>query len=46
MPLAAKVEAHPDWEITFESTSLCGVDADGMDGPENLVLNNAICIRV
>ena len=38
MPLAAKVKAHPDGEITFESTSLCGADAVGMNGPKNLVL--------
>ena len=38
MPLAAKVESHPDGEITFESTGLCGEDAIGMGGPENLVL--------
>ena len=30
MPLAAKVEAHPDGEITFESTSLFGADAVGV----------------
>jgi hypothetical protein len=45
MPLAAKVEAHLGWEITFESAGICGAETVGMDGLERLGLKPCLLYK-